>query len=100
MADQSASLVGECCFAANDVKVTLGTGAFLEVISGFGNPIAVTDLVFPIITYKIDKKILFATEIYLPKASYMGETIDFLVKNGYVDDLKKLDEIANSVSGT
>lgn len=34
MADQSASFYGSCCFFPGDVKLTLGTGAFLDINVG------------------------------------------------------------------
>lgn len=34
MADQSASLYGSCCFKEGDMKVTMGTGTFLDVNTG------------------------------------------------------------------
>lgn len=34
MADQSASMFGSCCFNVGDVKVTMGTGTFLDINTG------------------------------------------------------------------
>lgn len=34
MADQSASLFGSGCFQRGDLKVTLGTGTFMDVNTG------------------------------------------------------------------
>lgn len=34
MADQSAAFYGSCCFFPGDVKLTLGTGAFLDINVG------------------------------------------------------------------
>lgn len=35
MADQSAAMFGNCCFEEDDIKITLGTGGFLGVNTGF-----------------------------------------------------------------
>jgi glycerol kinase len=35
VADQAASLFGSCCFEEGDVKVTMGTGTFLNVNTGY-----------------------------------------------------------------
>lgn len=32
--DQSASMWGSCCFKKGDLKITLGTGSFLDVVTG------------------------------------------------------------------
>ncbi|CAG2065154.1 unnamed protein product, partial [Timema podura] len=34
MADQAASLFGSCCFQEGDVKVTMGTGTFINLNTG------------------------------------------------------------------
>jgi putative glycerol kinase 5 len=34
VADQAASLFGSCCFEEGDVKITMGTGTFLNVNTG------------------------------------------------------------------
>ncbi|GLH12948.1 Uncharacterized protein GBIM_17605, partial [Gryllus bimaculatus] len=34
MADQAAATFGSCCFSKGDVKVTLGTGTFLDMNTG------------------------------------------------------------------
>lgn len=34
MADQQAAMFGECCFEAGDVKVTMGTGTFMNINTG------------------------------------------------------------------
>lgn len=37
MADQQAAVFGECCFDVGDVKITMGTGTFMDINTG-SNP--------------------------------------------------------------
>lgn len=34
MADQQAAMFGECCFNIGDVKITMGTGTFMDINTG------------------------------------------------------------------
>lgn len=34
MADQQAAMFGECCFDVGDVKITMGTGTFMNINTG------------------------------------------------------------------
>jgi len=34
LADQSAAMFGACCFNEGDVKLTMGTGSFLNINTG------------------------------------------------------------------
>lgn len=34
MADQQAAMFGECCFNTGDVKITMGTGTFMDINTG------------------------------------------------------------------
>ncbi len=34
MADQQAAMFGECCFDIGDVKITIGTGTFMDINTG------------------------------------------------------------------
>lgn len=34
MADQQAAMFGECCFDTGDVKITMGTGTFMDINTG------------------------------------------------------------------
>lgn len=37
VADQQSAMFGECCFQTGDVKLTMGTGTFLDINTG-NNP--------------------------------------------------------------
>lgn len=49
--DQSASMWGSCCFNRGDVKVTLGTGSFLNVNTGQKCHASVHGL-YPLVAWK------------------------------------------------
>lgn len=51
MADQSASMWGSCCFNKGDVKVTMGTGSFLNLNSGSECHASVHGL-YPLVAWK------------------------------------------------
>jgi len=34
MADQQAAMFGQCCFETGDVKITMGTGTFMDINTG------------------------------------------------------------------
>lgn len=42
MADQSASLFGSGCFQPGDMKITMGTGTFLDVNTGTEPHVSIT----------------------------------------------------------
>uniref|UniRef100_A0A1Y9IW38 Glycerol kinase 5 n=1 Tax=Anopheles minimus TaxID=112268 RepID=A0A1Y9IW38_9DIPT len=52
VSDQSASLWGNCCFERGDVKITMGTGSFLNVNTGTKCLASVHGL-YPLIGYKL-----------------------------------------------
>ncbi|XP_058832742.1 putative glycerol kinase 5 [Topomyia yanbarensis] len=52
ISDQSASLWGNCCFDKGDVKITLGTGSFLNVNTG-STCLASVHGLYPLVGYKM-----------------------------------------------
>lgn len=52
VADQQAALFGECCFNAGECKVTLGTGGFLDVLTG-PTCLASRNNLYPLVAWKI-----------------------------------------------
>ncbi|XP_055631774.1 putative glycerol kinase 5 isoform X2 [Toxorhynchites rutilus septentrionalis] len=53
ISDQSASLWGNCCFEQGDVKITMGTGSFLNVCTG-PTCLASVHGLYPLVGYKIE----------------------------------------------
>ena len=34
VSDQTSAMFGECCFESGDIKVTMGTGTFIDINTG------------------------------------------------------------------
>ncbi|KAG8041727.1 hypothetical protein G9C98_007031 [Cotesia typhae] len=61
MADQAASLFGSTCFEPGDLKVTMGTGSFLNVNTGKEPHASVAGL-YPLVAWKINSEIIYMAE--------------------------------------
>eukprot|EP01113_Clastostelium_recurvatum_P044111 TRINITY_DN7406_c0_g1_i2.p1 TRINITY_DN7406_c0_g1~~TRINITY_DN7406_c0_g1_i2.p1 ORF type:complete len:542 (-),score=97.12 TRINITY_DN7406_c0_g1_i2:74-1654(-) len=92
-ADQQAALFGECCFQRGDVKITLGTGCFVDIMTG-SRPMASTHGMYPLVTWKIKDEISFALE---GSSSAVGTVIDWGTGLDLYDDVSKSSDIASSV---
>lgn len=93
IADQSASQWGLCCFKAGDVKLTLGTGAFLSINCG-NKCHASHHGLYPIISWKVGEEIAYSIE---GASNDNGNIIEWAVKVGLIDDVTKSAEMALSV---
>ncbi|XP_023029275.2 glycerol kinase 5 [Leptinotarsa decemlineata] len=93
MGDQSSSMFGTCSFKTNDVKVTLGTGSFLNInTSGKLHPSL--NGIYPIVGWKIKNEITFISEVSCNDA---GSLIQWLLLNGFVQSPSETSEIASKV---
>ncbi|XP_071454301.1 glycerol kinase 5 isoform X2 [Hetaerina americana] len=61
VSDQSASLFGSCCFAPGDLKVTMGTGAFLDLNTG-PSPHASATGIYPQVAWKVGRDVTYMAE--------------------------------------
>lgn len=61
LADQSAAMLGSCCFNKNDLKVTIGTGAFINENTG-ENINCQLDGIYPLVGWKFNGKITYINE--------------------------------------
>ncbi|GLV42202.1 uncharacterized protein CBL_03789 [Carabus blaptoides fortunei] len=61
MADQSASMFGSCCFEPGDMKVTLGTGSFLNVNTGRSAHASATGI-YPLVAWRFGNEYAYAVE--------------------------------------
>ncbi|KAH8251105.1 hypothetical protein KR026_011590 [Drosophila bipectinata] len=61
LSDQTAAMWGSQCFAKNDVKVTMGTGAFLNLITGPQCHAAITGM-YPLVAWQMEKKAIYCIE--------------------------------------
>lgn len=61
MADQSASMFGACCFNPGDVKLTMGTGSFININTGPKPHASVLGL-YPLVAWKYAGETVFMVE--------------------------------------
>ena len=61
IADQQASLFGQCCFNFGDMKVTNGTGSFIDINTG-DQPFASKRRLYPMIAWGMDGEITYLLE--------------------------------------
>lgn len=73
-----ASMFGSCCFSDTGIKITMGTGAFINV-NTLNKVHPCLDNMYPIIGWKINKKLNYLLEI---PCSNSGALINWLLENG------------------
>ncbi|XP_042627477.1 putative glycerol kinase 5 isoform X2 [Cyprinus carpio] len=61
MADQQAAMFGECCFDIGDVKITMGTGTFMDLNTGNKPHTSVAGL-YPLVGWKIGADVVYLAE--------------------------------------
>uniref|UniRef100_A0A9L0S2A9 Glycerol kinase 5 n=1 Tax=Equus caballus TaxID=9796 RepID=A0A9L0S2A9_HORSE len=61
VADQQSAMFGECCFQVGDVKLTMGTGTFLDINTG-NSPQQTVGGFYPLIGWKIGQEIVCLAE--------------------------------------
>ncbi|CAH2042421.1 unnamed protein product, partial [Iphiclides podalirius] len=61
IADQTASMWGSCCFEAGDVKLTMGTGTFLNINTG-PTPHASVSGLYPVVGWRLGEELVFSAE--------------------------------------
>ncbi|XP_029472348.1 putative glycerol kinase 5 [Rhinatrema bivittatum] len=61
VADQQAAMFGECCFRIGDVKLTMGTGTFMDINTGNKPHTSVAGL-YPLIGWKIGQELVCLAE--------------------------------------
>ncbi|XP_044746405.1 putative glycerol kinase 5 isoform X2 [Coccinella septempunctata] len=89
LADQSAAMLGSYCFNKNDLKVTIGTGAFINENTGEGINCHL-DGMYPLVGWKFKGKLTYINEA---PCSDGGSLIEWLKVAGYIEgisDLKKI----------
>ncbi|XP_057669568.1 putative glycerol kinase 5 [Diorhabda carinulata] len=93
MADQQSSVVGTCSFFEDDLKLTMGTGAFLDVNTAKIIHPSLNGM-YPLVGYKIGKELVYISEVPCTDA---GSIIQWLLHCGLVDNPKVTSEMALSV---
>ncbi|KAF4020531.1 hypothetical protein G4228_012705 [Cervus hanglu yarkandensis] len=61
VADQQSAMFGECCFQTGDVKLTMGTGTFLDINTG-NKPQQSVGGFYPLIGWKIGQEVVCLAE--------------------------------------
>eukprot|EP00070_Physeter_catodon_P024561 XP_023987672.1 putative glycerol kinase 5 isoform X2 [Physeter catodon] len=61
VADQQSAMFGECCFQTGDVKLTMGTGTFLDINTG-NHPQQSVGGFYPLIGWKIGQEVVCLAE--------------------------------------
>ena len=89
--DQMASLFGHCCFEKGDVKISQGSGSFVDINMGYKPKLSRRGL-FPLVAWRIDGKTTYMLEGSVATA---GRLIDWLGQGiGLSDTPKVLNELA------
>ncbi|XP_059358132.1 putative glycerol kinase 5 [Carassius carassius] len=93
MADQQAAMFGECCFDIGDVKITMGTGTFMDINTGNKPHTSVAGL-YPLVGWKIGADVVYLAE---GNAAGTGAAIKWAQDLELFSDVKETEAIATSV---
>lgn len=97
IADQAASMWGQCCFRPGDVKVTMGTGAFLNINCGTKCHASNHGL-YPLVGWQVaEQEVIYCIE---GASNDMGSTIEWASRVGLIDNINLSADVANSVAST
>ncbi|CAG5896953.1 unnamed protein product [Menidia menidia] len=94
MADQQAAMFGECCFDVGDVKITMGTGTFMDINTGSKPHTSVTGL-YPLVGWKIGSELVYLAE---GNAADTGTAIKWAQELELFSDVQETSAMAYSVS--
>ncbi|KAK7861772.1 hypothetical protein R5R35_010789 [Gryllus longicercus] len=93
MADQAAATFGSCCFSKGDVKVTLGTGTFLDMNTGASAHASVAGL-YPLVGWRVGGEVTYLVE----GASHdTGTVVAWAQDVGLLKDPAESSDVASSV---
>ncbi|XP_017781360.1 PREDICTED: putative glycerol kinase 5 [Nicrophorus vespilloides] len=92
IADQQASMFGSCCFTNEILKVTLGTGSFLDIQTNV--PHGSCNGLYPLIARILKDKIYYTAE---GSCNDTGSLIQWALTNGLVKDAKEIAPLVMSV---
>ncbi|XP_072180429.1 glycerol kinase 5-like [Diadema setosum] len=94
--DQQGALFGQCCFDSGDVKLTLGTGAFMVVNTG-KMPSVPARGAYPLVAWRIKGEICYAMEC---NQSDCGTVVEWGAAMGYYRSPAESEELAKSVDSS
>ncbi|CAN0242732.1 unnamed protein product [Lampetra planeri] len=93
VADQQAAMFGECCFEPGDVKLTMGTGTFVNINTGERPHASVAGL-YPVVGWKIREELVFLAE---GNAADTGTSLKWAQELGLFQDVSEIAVLAQSV---
>jgi len=97
IADQQASLFGQCCFNKGDMKVTNGTGSFVDINTG-NAPFASKRKLYPLVAWVVEDE---ATYMLEGMSHNTGNIIDWIQeKLGLFKNPAETEEMAMKVEST
>ena len=97
IADQQASLFGQTCFEFGDVKVTNGTGSFVDINTG-NQPFASKRKLYPLVAWRVDGETTYMLE---GMSHNTGNIIDWIQNElELFEDPEKTEKMAFSVDST
>lgn len=101
ISDQTAAMWGSQCFERGDVKITLGTGAFLNLITGSTCHASVMGM-YPLVAWQFrDAREQARTSYCVEGASHdIGTVIEWAKQCGFFNDPMETSAIAQTVPDT
>ncbi|KAM9845231.1 glycerol kinase 5 [Aulostomus maculatus] len=93
MADQQAAMFGECCFDVGDVKITMGTGTFMDINTGSKPHTSVAGL-YPVVGWKIGSEVVYLAE---GNSADTGTAINWAQELELFSDVQETSAMAYSV---
>lgn len=96
VADQQASVFGQCCFDPGDVNCTMGTGSFIDINTGSCPHASVAGL-YPLVGWKIGGETVYLAE---GNAAGCGTAMEWAKQMGFYDDVSKTSDTAFSVESS
>ncbi|XP_015985063.1 putative glycerol kinase 5 isoform X1 [Rousettus aegyptiacus] len=93
VADQQSAMFGECCFQTGDVKLTMGTGTFLDINTG-NNPQQSVGGFYPLIGWKIGQEVVCLAE---GNAGDTGTAIKWAQQLDLFTDADETEKMAKSL---
>ncbi|XP_043854883.1 putative glycerol kinase 5 [Dromiciops gliroides] len=93
VADQQAAMFGECCFQRGDVKLTMGTGTFLDINTGTNLQQTVGGF-YPLIGWKIGPEVVCLAE---GNAADTGTAIKWAQTLNLFTDADETEKMAKSL---
>ena len=94
VADQQSALFAQCCWDVGDIKVTLGTGTFLDINTGSYIHASTTG-VYPLVAWKIGPEICYLAECHSPST---GSVVEWAKRFGLFDDVANTEKIIRSIA--